>query len=212
MEYMDMLYNEYLKTLNSIPDKEKYLKEQFKYWLEEKSRILPLYEQFLQSLDLTPSKGIIEIDKCEYDSVLPYTPIGTKGLLVSNNVKTKILNNSNIININGKLVMSDNKININYQKKTIDVSDNKNFITQFPFDENTKLLMIRLMDTDKNVFIGLYGKLKDKNRLDNLKYLYDLKQEINKYTNKNIEGEVTYTKEFYLAAITPKLKYKQKSK
>ena len=213
MEYMDMLKEEYLKTIYTIPEKETILNEGFKNWLDEKERILPLYEQFLVAFDMTPSKGIIEVDKCEKDSVLPYTPVETKGFLVSENVKTKVLNKRGIININGRLIIIKDKksydIQIECQKKYIDVTNIKNFITQFPLTNETKNTMVDLMDIDKNVFIGTYGKLKEKNKDEKLKELYDLKQELCKYLNKNIDGEVVYTKEFYLAAITPKLKYKK---
>ena len=215
MDYVNMLYDEYLKTLNTIPSSEKYLKETFKYWLDEKQRVLPLYEKFLITLDLTPSKGIIEVNKCEKDSILPYTPYETKGFLVSENVKTKKTSKNGIMNINGKVVLikyNNIDIKVQYQKKLLDVNHIKNYTTHFPVDEETIKLMAELMNTDKNVFIGTYGKYNDKNRMDNFKKLYDLKKELSRYLNKNIEGEVVYTKEFYLAAITPKLKYKEKSK
>ena len=210
MEYRDVLYSEYLKTLYNVPNKPTYLKEQFKYWLEEKEKILPLYVQFLIALDLNPSKGVVEINKSEKDSTLPYMPYDTKGILVSKNTRTKILDKNGIININGNLILNENEPKIEYQKKILDISNFKNFITQFPINDETKTIMAELMNTDKNVFIGTYGKMKDKNRRDNLKDLYDLKQQLSKYLNKNITDEVIYTSEFYLAAITPKLKYKEK--
>lgn len=212
MDYMSLLYTEYLNTLNTIPEKDTVKKEGFKYWLEEKERVLPLYEKFLESFDLTSFKGIIEVNKSEYDSILPYTPIYTKGFLVSDSVKTKVLDKKGIININGKLVLEKDNVYIDSQRKKIDVNYIRNYVTHFPIDEDTKLLMMELMNTDRNVFIGTYGKIKDKNRDNNLKELYDLKKEISDYLNKNIDGEVVFTREFYLAAITPKLKYKEKSK
>lgn len=216
MEYLEILYKEYLKTLNNTNKSQYILQEGFNNWLEERINILPYYEKFLQSYDLIPSKGIIEIDKSEKDSILSYTPFETKGLLVSKYVKTKKLEKKGIINIKGKIVLvRDNKntdIMIDYQGKKINVNHIKNFITQFPFDENTLKIMIELMNTDKNVFIGTYGKINEKNRMDNLKKLYDLKNEINRQLHLNIEGEVVYTREYYLAAITPKLKYKEKIK
>ena len=221
MEYERMLYEEYTKTLPSHMNQKYITKENFNSWVEERKKILPLYMQFLISFDLTPSKGIIEINKHDKDSVLPYTPFETKGFLVSKYVNTKVLNKKGIMYLHGNIILvknndpfdkKENNIIMEYQGNHFDISDVKNFITHYPIDNETIELMIKLMKTDRNVFIGIYGKTRDNNSEENLKKLYNLKQTISKYLNKNIDGEVTYTKDYYLAAITPKLKYKEKSK
>ena len=87
---MDILYSEFLDTVrNKEKYKERELKENFEYWLIDKQKVLKLYEQFLEYMDFTPYKGVVEFDKTEKDSVLPYTPYETKGILISKNVKTQ---------------------------------------------------------------------------------------------------------------------------
>ena len=205
---MDILYNEYLKTVNNLEKyKERELKENFYYWLLEKKKVLKLYEQFLESMDFTPYKGVIEFDKTDKDSVLPYTPDETKGILISKNVKTQ-KNKKGIVFVNGEISFADKEELLIYDNNIKDITDIRNYIVELPIDKNTLNNIVELINRDKNVFIGINGKIKDKNYQDKLKELYELKQELSLNLNKHFVGEVVETDYYYFSAITPRLKYK----
>lgn len=222
MGYMDILYNEYIETLNTRTT-EKKEKENFYYWLEENKKILRLYELFLQSLDMTPFKGVVELNKHINDSILLYTPFNTKGIIVSPYTKTEKINN-NVVTVNGKISFDKRKVYRNgfniikvvpivlYNKKTADIDEILNYTTHFPIKTETLNTMKELIKIDKNVFIGLYGRLEDKNKMEKLKKLYNIKNELQDELNKDFVGECIETKDYYFAAITPKIKFKNKNK
>lgn len=207
---MNILYSEFLDTVrNKEKYKERELKENFEYWLIDKQKVLKLYEQFLEYMDFTPYKGVVEFDKTEKDSVLPYTPYETKGILISKNVKTQ-KNKKGIVFVNGEISFTDKEELLIYRNNIMDISDIRNYIAELPVNSDTLNNLVELINRDKNVFIGINGKIKDNNYQERLNQLYELKQELSLNLNKYFVGEVIETEDYYFSAITPKLKYKDK--
>ena len=92
----------------------------------------------------------------------------------------------------------------------MDISDIRNYIAELPVNSDTLNNLVELINRDKNVFIGINGKIKDNNYQERLNQLYELKQELSLNLNKYFVGEVIETEDYYFSAITPKLKYKDK--
>ena len=205
-KYMDLLYQEYLKTTD-IPTNIGY-----KNWLEDKKTILPIYEKFLESMDMFPNRGIIEIGNGSNDSILLYTPSETKGILVSPYVKTEKTKKDKIINCRGELIVDGKDVNLYYKNnqkdKIISVNSINNYVSTLN-NENLDIVK-ELFTTNKNVFLGIYGNIIEKNREERLKELYNIKSELEVFTGKDFVGELTSTNKYYLACITKKLKYKGK--
>ena len=204
-KYIDKLFDEYKEAKN----KERFKFSDFDIWLDEKQQILKYYEQFLETMDFIPRRGVIELNKSKYDSVLPYTPMDTLGLLVSENNKGLDVGKKKIIGIDGKIVV-DKNIELEYSKKKRTLDFINFYITQFPTDQQTIDLLANIALKNKHIFIGTYGNLNDKDYELKLRKLYDLKQELQIYLGKNIEGEVVKTSNYYMTAITPKYKCKKK--
>lgn len=209
-KYEEILYNEFLSTPKvEITKKNKdYL---FSNWLYEKKEILLYYEEFLESMNMFPRRGIVEFNKSEIDSILPYIPYDSIGIAVSDYYKSKEFNRRKIVGIKGEVIVKNDDIILKYNNKERVLDFINFYITHFPTNQDTIDLLIDIAIKGKNIFIGTYGNLKDKDMDDKLRRLYDLKEEIESFTGKNIEGEVVKTSRYYMAAITPKLKYKKKN-
>ena len=209
-KYEEILYNEFLNTpkVEITKKNQDYL---FSNWLYEKKEILPYYEEFLETMGMLPRRGIIEFDKSEIDSILPYIPYESIGIAVSDYYKSKDFNRRKIVGIKGEVIVKNNDIVLKYNNKERVLDFINFYITHFPASRDTIDLLIDIATKDKKILIGTYGNLKDKDMEDKLKKLYDLKEEVQTFTGKNIEGEVVKTSRYYLAAITPKLKYKKKN-
>ena len=201
-QYMDLLYQEYTKTTD-IPTSLGY-----KRWLEEKGNILPLYEKFLESMDMFPNRGIIEIGNSSVDSILPYTPSDTKGILVSSYVKTEKTKKDKIVNCNGEIIVDHKDVNLLYNDKIVSVNSINNYVSTIDSKELNTIK--ELFCTNKNVFLGIYGVVTDKNKKDKIDELYNIKEELEAFTGKDFVGELSSTSNYYFASITKKLKYKGK--
>ena len=208
-KYEERLFKEFLKT-QKIEITKKNQDHLFKNWLYEKEKILPYYEEFLESMGMLPRRGVIEFDKSEIDSILPYIPYDSIGIAVSEYYKDKDFNRRKIVGVNGRVEIKNNDIILKYNNKERILDFINSYVTQIPIDFCLGDLLIDLVAENKNVFIGTYGNLKDNDIEIKLKDLYSIKEEIEAFTGKNIEGEVVKTSNYYLAAITPKLKYKKK--
>jgi len=209
-KYKECLFQEFLDT-QKITITKKNKDRLFDIWLEEKARILNLYEQFLETIDLMPRRGMVELGKSNYDSVLPHTPMDTLGIAVSDEYQNIEKDKRKIVGVNGQVIVEKNNVILNYNKKQRVLDFINFYITQFPTNQETIDLLIDIMLTGKHIFIGTYGRLDDKDYENKLRKLYNLEKEIEAYTGKDIYGEVVKTSEYYLAAITPKIKYKQKN-
>lgn len=213
-KYLDILFEEYKKTLTDMYlnayIKNKTLKSHFYVWLKENEKILPYYIGFLEQCGLAVNNGTIELDKIENDSSLKYLPFYAKGLVISkyidymkrkNNV---VFSKGSIINKNKELYL---EYNFRKEKHEVNLNDYNNVITQLPIDNDTLSSLEEAIICNKNVYIGTYGNIEDKNKEEKIQELYDLKNEIQVITGKNIEGEVSYVKDYYVACINPKIKY-----
>lgn len=208
-KYIEKLYEEFIKT-QKIQITKKNKESSFERWLEEKKIILNYYGEFLETMDFIPRRGVMEFDKGIKDSVLTYIKKEYIGILLSEYTKNIKLDNK-IVGINGNLTIENKSIFLEYDNKKRLLDFINFYITQLPIEDSTLNLLINLISNNKNVFIGAYGNLNDADYDNKLKKLYDLKKEIEIYTGKNIDGEVTMTSNYYLACITPKLKYKKKN-
>lgn len=208
-KYIEKLYEEFIKT-QKIQITKKNKESSFERWLEEKKIILNYYGEFLETMDFIPRRGVMEFDKGIKDSVLTYIKKEYIGILLSEYTKNIKLDNK-IVGINGNLTIENKSIFLEYDNKKRLLDFINFYITQLPIEDSTLNLLINLIKNNKNVFIGAYGNLNDADYDNKLKKLYDLKKEIEIYTGKNIDGEVTMTSNYYLACITPKLKYKKKN-
>lgn len=208
-KYMEILFEEFIETQKTqITKKNKDML--FERWLEEKKIILNYYGEFLQTLDFIPTRGVMEFDKGIKDSVLPYINKDYIGILLSEYTKNMKIDNK-IVGVNGKVLIENKNIFLEYNNKKRLLDFINFYITQFPIEDNTLNLLVNLISNNKNIFIGTYGNLNNADYSNKLKKLYDLKKEIEIYTGKNIDGEVTTTSNYYMACITPKLKYKKKN-
>lgn len=208
-KYMEILFEEFIETQKTqITKKNKDML--FERWLEEKKIILNYYGEFLQTLDFIPTRGVMEFDKGIKDSVLPYINKDYIGILLSEYTKNMKIDNK-IVGVNGKVLIENKNIFLEYNNKKRLLDFINFYITQLPIEDNTLNLLVNLISNNKNIFIGTYGNLNDADYSNKLKKLYDLKKEIEIYTGKNIDGEVTTTSNYYMACITPKLKYKKKN-
>lgn len=205
-EYMKKLYESYIKTTDVPTDLG------FKRWLEEIKSILPIYEKFLESMDMFPNRGIIEIGNSNNDSILPYTPSETKGILVSPYVRTEKTKKDMIVNCNGELIVDNKDISLFYKNGNEDKIISTNSINNYISNLNNENLDIikELFTTNKNVFLGIYGNNNDKNKTDKLDELYNIKTELEAFTGKDFVGEVSKINNYYFACLTKKLKYKGK--
>lgn len=205
-EYMKILYECYIKTTDIPTDLG------FKRWLEEIKNILPIYEKFLESMDMFPNRGIIEIGNSNSDSILPYTPSETKGILVSPYVKTEKTKKDMIVNCRGELIVDDKDISLFYKNGNEDKIISTNSINNYISNLNNENLdiMKELFTTNKNVFLGIYGNNNDKNKTDKLDELYNIKTELEAFTGKDFIGEVSQANNYYFACLTKRLKYKGK--
>lgn len=204
--------NEYIKKLeNELSDsrkldnlKVKKYNLNFENWISEKKKILSLYAQFLKTMDLIPDRGIIEFDKGYLDSVLPFYSDESKKIMITKYIQS-IKNKKNFVAINGDITVDKNVI-IQYGNFIHELDFINFYITQLPISDETLNLLIDIGNAGKNIFIGTYGNLKDQDKDKKLKKLYDIKNDLCIYLNRNVEGEIVYTKDYYLAAITPKYK------
>lgn len=205
-EYMKKLYESYIKTTDVPTDLG------FKRWLEEIKSILPIYEKFLESMDMFPNRGIIEIGNSNNDSILPYTPSETKGILVSPYVRTEKTKKDMIVNCNGELIVDNKDISLFYKNGNEDKIISTNSINNYISNLNNENLDIikELFTTNKNVFLGIYGNNNDKNKTDKLDELYNIKTELEAFTGKDFVGEVSKINNYYFACLTKRLKYKGK--
>ena len=201
-KYIEKLHDEYLKTSDMPTDLG------YKRWLEEKRNILPMYEKFLESMDMFPNRGIIEIGKTTNDSILFYTPSDTKGILVSPYVKTEKTEKDKIVSCRGELIIDGNDINLLYNNKLVLVKSMNNYVSTL--DDETLDIIKELFTTNKNVFLGVYGNITDKNRQNKLDELYNIKEELEAFTGKDFVGELSSTNNYYFAALNKKMKYKGK--
>lgn len=208
-KYIEKLYEEFIKT-QKIQITKKNKESSFERWLEEKKIILNYYGEFLETMDFIPRRGVMEFDKGIKDSVLTYIKKEYIGILLSEYTKNIKLDNK-IVGVDGNLTIENKSIFLEYDNKKRLLDFINFYITQLPIEDSTLNLLINLIKNNKNVFIGAYGNLNDADYDNKLKKLYDLKKEIEIYTGKNIDGEVTMTSNYYLACITPKLKYKKKN-
>ena len=209
-KYEERLFKEFLET-QKIEINKKNQDYLFKNWLEDKSRILNLYEQFLETMDFIPRRGVVELDKGNNDSVLLHTPTDSLGIIVSDNYAKQERIDKKIVGVSGQIKINKDNILLNYNKKERILDFINFYITQFPCNQDTIDTLIDIALKGKHIFIGTYGNLKDKNMNEKLRKLYDLKEEIEAFTGKNVQGEVVTTSRYYLAAITPKLKYKKRN-
>lgn len=175
-------------------------------WLNEKKYILSLYEKFLETMDFIPKRGVLEFNSSEINSILPYIENDAIGISLSNKGKDERLYNK-VVSINGSISISKNDVYLNYCDKKRLLNFINFYVSDLYYDDLE--ILKRLISCNKNVFIGVNGKVDDLNYQDNLKKLYELKKEIEIYTGKNIDGEITYISDYYLSAITPKMKYKK---
>lgn len=207
-KYENKLFREFLET-QKIEITKKNQERLFKNWLEEKQHILNYYEQFLETMDFIPRRGVVELEKSNDDSVLLRTPFDTLGIAVSDYYKNEKIDKK-IVGVNGQVKVENKNVILNYNNKEKLLDFINFYITQFPCNQETIDLLIDIMLTGKHIFIGTYGNLNDKDYEIKLRKLYNLEKEIEIYTGKDICGEVVKTSDYYLAAITPKFKYKNK--
>ena len=208
-EYLEKLYQEFYE-IHKAEVNEKNKRKLFYKWLEEKKNILRYYEEFLETMDFIPRRGVIELYKSGYDSILPYTSIDVLGILVSQYYDTYVFDREKrIVGVDGKILLDDKDVLLKYDNKRRKLDFINFYVTQFPIEQETINLLANISLKNKNIFIGTYGNLNDMDYELNLKKLYYLKEELKTYLGKNIEGEIVKTSDYYLAAITPKFKYKK---
>lgn len=211
-EYMNLLFEEYKKTLDKTMLKNKKINNDFNRWLEENKYVLTYYENFIESVGFIPKRLTIELDKIKEDSVLMYLPINSKGIIVSKYAKSDEIINPNLLQTNGTITKENNNLYLNYgHNKKIEIKNVRNIITELPITETTKNTIIDSILCNKNVIVGTYGRLKDQNREDKIKELYELKSELEVYTGKNIVGEYSENYKYYVTCITPKILYNEKN-
>lgn len=208
-KYKEKLFKDFIKTTDKkvphgIND------SLFDHWLYEQWEIIKYYEPFLITMGLIPSRGVLEFDKGPVDTILQCASNDTLGICLSDFYRQPE-RHEKIACLNGKVEIRNNDIILKYDNKERVLDFINTYITQFPASRETIDLLIDISLKGKNIFIGAYGNQTDKNMNRKLKELYDLKQEIEAFTGKSVEGEVVKTSRYYMAAITPKLKYKKKN-
>lgn len=210
---MERLKNEYIINKN-LSDPIKNNKILFEEWLREKQKIMCYYEQFIETMDFIPQRGVVEFNKNYYDSILPYLPLDSIGIAVSKEFKNLDKNNKRVVGVNGTISTQDKYAILKYNNKEKKLDFINNYITEFgtyPFDIEVIKILEKIININKNVFIGVCGNENDFDKDLKLNQLYYLKKDLEIYTGKYIESElVTTNNGYYMAAITPKLKYKKR--
>ena len=167
---------------------------------EDKNKLSKYYAAFLESYDLVPSRGIVEIDNDDNEISLPYFNSDCYGIEITKKPFTSP--NKRIIGIDGEIITNN---------KDIILNKINTYITKYTNNKELIDLLINLnLELKKNFYIGMIGNINDENYKEKLRKLYELKKEIETYTGKNIDGQVCITNDYYLSAINPRYSLKLK--
>lgn len=179
-------------------------------YITEKRKMLNYYSQFLREMDFIPTRGFLEMVDNNEDSVVSFLDDEVYGIsLQKENIKTEKSNR--IVKTNGNIIIENKKTILEYDNMKTNIDKINFYITKLPVEKEDLELLSDLVKINKYVFIGTYGKIDDKDYMGNLEKLYNLKNEIQLMTDRNFEGEVVTTNDYYFSAISPKLKYKKKN-
>ena len=150
-------------------------------------------------------KGMYDTIAIEMANYTNYQPI-----VISPFAKI-IKRDSGIDTYTGELVVYDNDVIVKYSTEE-EYYKNPNchplyndeigtFMTQIPYSEEELYPFLKLVHSDKNLFIGTYGSFRDQNREENLQRIYNLYQELCNLSYRDV-GFCSETEEdFYLSAI-----------
>lgn len=172
------------KGYKKVDINSKRFKQEFDEWLKELRNIGYDYLRFLEDLEIEYAvSDTVEIGKCYLDSV------------VLDNGKTSIItpyaNNiakisSNPITMADFDVYGDSEIATNGNKLIPIYGLMNRFMTQNPYSFNDLNNWDRLHNTNRNITIGLYGKVKDKDKDKKIKCIKEIKEKLldTKYNEK----------------------------
>lgn len=210
-EYTKKLYDEFLCTIDPKYITKKTDKVLFERWLDKKQLMLKKYAQLLYDMDFVSNRGVVELNKGYYDTVLKYLDKECNKILVSKFSKT-VKNEKKLISVNGDISVDNKNVYLEYNDNISDISKINSYITEYPYSKDSIELLINLNNKGKCIFIGTYGYLSDLDKESKLKKLYELKNELKLNLGKNFDGEVVYTEKSYYAAITQRYNTKIKKK
>ena len=112
----EKLFEEFIKTTDrKVPYGIK--DPLFEQWLYEQLVVTNYYEQFLRTMGLIPSRGVLEFDKGPIDSVIDYTSNNTLGICLSDSLKKHKINKK-IAYLNGKIEIRNKDIMLKYNNKS----------------------------------------------------------------------------------------------
>lgn len=175
----------------------------------DKNKLSKYYAAFLESYDLVPSKGIVEMDNDDNEISLPYFNSDCYGIEITKKPFTSP--NKRIIGIDGKIITNNKDIILKHGKFNTNINKINTYITKYTNNKELIDLLINLnLELKKNFYISMIGNINDENYKQKLRKLYELKKEIETYTGKNIDGQVCITNDYYLSAINPRYSLKLK--
>lgn len=207
--YLEKLFKEYKSAHGIMKEvKYKFYERDFMEWLSKKEKELRYYEGLLETMDLVPSRGVVELNKGKYDSILPYLGENGKGISISQYNSTLVDKSKKYLSLSGEIATIGDIPILLRKKEIIELNNYFNYyVTQIPEDKKTVEAIANLVfNCNKIVFVGITGNIRDFDYKDKIKDLYNLKQELQAFTGKNFEGEVAFTNDSYVGAITPKYK------
>jgi hypothetical protein len=188
--YMFYLIDQFNSSIdkNLIGEYSSSYRDDFKEWLITLRKNTIIYQQFLQEhlgTDLN-CPNVVEIEKGEYDSVsLPLTSIISQY-------------GSTLQKSNSELVLLDNNLVVFQNSSVLPIDNYSLFMTHNPYASYNLTEFRALKDRDKNVCIGAYGLLRDKDRDRKIRLLKS-------YLSDNLEEEYDTYRGTYLYCLHTKI-------
>lgn len=205
--YLDKLFAEF-KKVYGIRNKDIRLadfKDEFSRWLINKQKAMKDYIALLQYMDLY-SNSLTEVGKGLYDTIGfdLKNDFLAEPIIITPYADSFIGFQDEFDIYKGFLVTDKNHVDINYDDNALfypEFHDIDTFITQLPLTIEEIIPFLRMLNTDKTIYLGTYGSVIDKNskaNIDELLFLY------HKFLD-NSDREITYNSETqndnYVAAI-----------
>lgn len=214
-ELINKLFEEF-KHVNGLKETEKFQNHssQFKEWISIQQTYLTQYIVFLKEIGIDKEDLLAELNKCEYNSVVPH--LINDGFNAISITKTKnAFNDNHVPCYNGNLTIYKNLPMVIYQT-VVEMKSNPNcynglnndisvFMTQLPNIDKSEIDILIKTSDNKTIIVGTYGSLRDKNYEQKIKQCSNIRDRLG--SKSIVKSELFYGDNrdyYYIVKSTPK--------